>query len=622
MGATPGRIVLRSALVAAAALFAAAPATGSAALPKELWAAKPTSFDRATLKSLRARGVNAVVAGRLSQAQQARVRAARLVVVSPRSARGFRVVSLRSPGGVLLVKPRGRSRVLALVNLTIDFDSAAWAAAVARAADTPWLDLGVAPRGANRRGALGAYLTVMNRVRRQDRLSPSVPAGLALSDRTPISVRLSWRASRDNRGVAQYGLYRDGARVGSSRQPSALFAGLSCGRTYKLAVDAADPTGNHSSKAQISAATASCAPGDSPPPPPPGPPPPPPAPPAPPGLGNGLPPALAESAGQAFYVATTGSDSNPGTVVAPWRTIQKALNTLVAGQRAFVRAGTYTENLDMNRAGSPLAPITVEAYGSEKPVLDSAGSHPLEVSSSGAYFRFRGFKIQDSPGASGGNVDIYGHHVEISRNEVTNGHDQGIYTAEESDHVQILGNWIHHNGAGEIHQSHGIYLQGDDHLVANNVIHDHVEGFGIQVYDKGARAIVTGNTITGAGHSGIVVGGSGGVSNVRVHNNVLAFNNHWGISNDSACPTSSVADHNVIFGNDYGPTRGCSGLSFAGGNRTTDPLFTSYAARNFHLLAGSPALDYGLLQYSPATDFDGNARTYGAGPDAGAFERF
>ena len=438
------------------------------------------------------------------------MRAAKLVVVPPRSRRGLRVVLLRSPGGVLRVKPSGRSRVLALVNLSIDFDSAAWGQAVARAADTPWLDLGVAPRGTNRRGALRAYLTVMGRVRRQDRLAPTVPAGLALSERGQLSLRLAWRASRDNRAVSQYGLYRNGARVGSSKQPSASFTGLDCGRTYQLAVDASDATGNHSAKAQISATTTSCAPGDSPPPPGPQPPPAPPAPPAPPGQGGALPPALPPSAGATFYVAASGSNTNPGTEAQPWKTIQKALSTLTAGQRALVRAGTYAENLDMSRAGSPLAPITVQAYPGERPVLTAAGSHPLEVSSTGAYFRFSGFVIEKAPGTSGGNVDIYGHHVEISKNEVRLGTDQGVYTAEESHHAQILGNWIHDNGKGIAHQSHGIYLQGDDHLVANNVIHDHVEGFGIQVYDKGDRAIVTGNTITGAGHSGIVVGGSGG----------------------------------------------------------------------------------------------------------------
>ena len=623
IGAAPGRIALRSALLAAlaAVLFCAAPSTASAALPKELWAVKPTSFDRAALRSLRARGVNAVIATRLSKKQRARVRAAKLLVVSPRSRRGLRVLALRGPGGVLRIKARRGVRVLALVTLTIDFDSAAWGTAVARAADTAWLDLAVVPRGENRRGALGAYLTVMRRVRRQDRLAPTPPAALALSERTQLSVRVSWKASRDNRAVSQYGLYRDGRRVGSSRQPTALFTGLSCGSSYELAVDAADAAGNHSAKTKVAAATTSCAPGDSPP--PPGPPPAPPAPPAPPGMSAALPAPLPESGGTVFHVAKNGSNSNPGTAAAPWLTIQKALSTLTAGQRAWVHNGTYAESLSMDRPGSMVAPITVEAAPGEHPILTAAGSHPLDVGSGGAYFRFRGFVIEKAPGTSGGNVDVYGHDVEISRNEIRLGKDQGVYTAEESDHVQIVGNWIHDNGEGIAHQSHGIYLQGDDHLVANNVIHDHPKGFGIQVYDQGQRAIVTGNTITGAGHSGIVVGGSGGVSGVHVHNNVFAFNSQWGISHDSACPTGSVADHNVLYGNGYGPTRtGCSGLSFAGGNRTTDPLFASYSSRNLHLLPGSPAVDYGLLQYSPATDHEGYARTYGGGPDAGAYERF
>ena len=211
-------------------------------------------------------------------------------------------------------------------------------------------------------------------------------------------------------------------------------------------------------------------------------------------------------------------------------------------------------------------------------MLTAAGSHPLESSSTGAYFRFRGFVIEDAPGTSGGNVDLYGNYVEISGNEIR-GQDQGIYTAEESHHAHILGNWIHHNGEGVTHQSHGIYLQGDDHLVANNLIHDHPEGFGIQVYDKGDRAIVTGNTITGAGHSGIVVGGSGGVSGVHVHNNVLAFNNQWGICHDSSCPTSSVADHNVTLRQRLraDPVR-LLGPQLRRRQPHGDPLFVNYAA--------------------------------------------
>jgi hypothetical protein len=345
------------------------------------------------------------------------------------------------------------------------------------------------------------------------------------------------------------------------------------------------------------------------------------SPPPPPG-GAGLPPPLPPSTGQTFYVATTGSDSSAGTLEAPWRTVQHALNVLQPGQRALVRAGTYAESLSITRAGTPAAPITIENYSGERPLVNGGGRRPLDISSSGAYVRLRGFALERSPYTSGGNVDIYGHHVEISGNEIRLAKDQGVYTSEESHHVQILGNWIHHNGEGIAHQSHGIYLQGADHLVANNVIHDHPKGFGIQVYDRNSRSILVANTVVASGHSGIVVGGSGGVENIRVANNVFAFNAHYGISHDSTCPIASRADHNVVFGNGWGQTQpGCSGLSYSGGNSRSDPLFVSYGARNLHLRVGSSALNYALPALSPASDFDGTVRPRGGAPDAGAYER-
>jgi Right handed beta helix region len=355
-------------------------------------------------------------------------------------------------------------------------------------------------------------------------------------------------------------------------------------------------------------------------PPPPGPPAPPPPPPL--DDGDALPPRLPPSTGQTFYVATSGSDSSPGTLAAPWRTVQHALDVLQPGQRALVRAGTYSESLDIDRAGTAAGTITIENYPGERPVVNGGGQRPLEVSSSGAYTRVRGFVFEGSPYTSGGNVDLYGHHVEISGNEIRQAKDQGLYSDEASRNIHVLGNWIHSNGQGITHQSHGIYLQGNDHLVANNVIHDHPKGFGIQVYDRNSRSIVTANTVTGAGHSGIVVGGSGGVDNIRVVNNVFAFNAHYGISHDSSCPTASRAHHNVVFGNAWGPTQGgCSGLDYSGGNRTSDPLFANYGGRNLHVNAGSPAIDYGLPDFSPGDDHDGRRRPQGAAPDAGAYER-
>ena len=321
-----------------------------------------------------------------------------------------------------------------------------------------------------------------------------------------------------------------------------------------------------------------------------------------------------------FHVAPSGSNSNPGTEAAPWRTIQKALNTLRPGQRALVRSGTYRENLEMRRSGTASRPITVAARPGSRPVLRSAGGHPLEVSSGSAHFRFSGFTITGHPGTSGGNVDVYGRHIELSRNVIHGGRDQGIYTSGESDHVRILRNRIHHNGRGIEHQSHGIYLQGDRHLVANNVIHDHPEGFGIQVYDEGSRSVIVHNTVVRSGYSGIVVGGSLGVDHVTIRNNIFAFNARWGIARDSDCPRATVADHNVLFRNGAGGVqRGCRGLNTSRGNRARNPRFVSLARRNLHLRRGSAAIGAGVRTGRVRVDKDGARRTRGR-PDAGAYE--
>src|SRR3989442_10143419 len=43
----------------------------------------------------------------------------------------------------------------------------------------------------------------------------------------------------------------------------------------------------------------------------------------------------------AFFVSPTGNDSNPGTLAAPWRTLQKANDTAPAGSTIVIRGGVY-----------------------------------------------------------------------------------------------------------------------------------------------------------------------------------------------------------------------------------------------------------------------------------------
>ena len=86
-----------------------------------------------------------------------------------------------------------------------------------------------------------------------------------------------------------------------------------------------------------------------------------------------------------FYVATDGSDSNPGSDSAPFRTLQRAANAAFAGDTVVVRDGSYghensvtggdssdNENspVVLYNSGSPGAPITIKAENQWGAVLD------------------------------------------------------------------------------------------------------------------------------------------------------------------------------------------------------------------------------------------------------------
>jgi parallel beta-helix repeat protein len=73
-----------------------------------------------------------------------------------------------------------------------------------------------------------------------------------------------------------------------------------------------------------------------------------------------------------YYVSTGGVDANPGTLAAPFRTIQKAANAAIAGDTVLVRAGTYRETVRVPRSGTAAAPITFQAYPGEQVTVSGA----------------------------------------------------------------------------------------------------------------------------------------------------------------------------------------------------------------------------------------------------------
>lgn len=79
-----------------------------------------------------------------------------------------------------------------------------------------------------------------------------------------------------------------------------------------------------------------------------------------------------EAAGTAWYVAPQGSDSNPGTLEAPFRTIQRCADVAQPGDTCFIREGTYRETVVVPRSGQAGAPITFKPYLEETVTISGA----------------------------------------------------------------------------------------------------------------------------------------------------------------------------------------------------------------------------------------------------------
>lgn len=123
--------------------------------------------------------------------------------------------------------------------------------------------------------------------------------------------------------------------------------------------------------------------------------------------------AAAAMTATTLYVATTGNDSNPGTLTAPLATLQKAVSLVAAGGTIAVRGGTYAlaSTVQITKSGTSGAPITLTSYQSEKVVVDaealpytpgavgssipSANRGALHIEAS--YWTFSGLEIEHGP---------------------------------------------------------------------------------------------------------------------------------------------------------------------------------------------------------------------------------
>ncbi len=211
-----------------------------------------------------------------------------------------------------------------------------------------------------------------------------------------------------------------------------------------------------------------------------------------------------------FYVATNGSNSNPGTITEPWLTISYAASPasgVVAGDTIKVRAGNYPEAITVGISGIANAPIVLMNYGAENVTLDPGR---IRFDDGIDYWKVDGFGFLNSS-ASG--LRISGTHA------------FAFLTVK--------------NCIFSHHRENGVSMTGPDYngvTIEDCVIEWNGEENGVP---------------SGIEGSGIVMYGDRGVLWAR--RNLIANNWAKGISHGSEFPEyygdSSIIDSNIIFSN-------------------------------------------------------------------------
>jgi hypothetical protein len=321
---------------------------------------------------------------------------------------------------------------------------------------------------------------------------------------------------------------------------------------------------------------------------------------------NSLSTTVVAQTAKTYYVATNGSDTNPGTEAQPFLTLNKGVSVLLPGDTLLVKQGTYREEL-WNTIPSGLSwnqPVTLRAYPGHQVIIqpDPGADFVITIRGNRHYIIIDGFIID------GTNVNLEGikingvmtaapspSHIRLINNEIRNvgttkvsngvyeAYGSGIFTTGRANYVEYINNRIHNNGLTDF--DHGIYhiasyalIEGNtiynnkgtgikvgwgqnalNNIVRNNVIYDNntAEGFngqkkqgrGIGVY-AGSGTQVYNNVIWGAHMAGIDVSYAG--HNAKIFNNTILQATGYGIvvGYDSSTITTSIntlVENNLVY---------------------------------------------------------------------------
>ncbi|MBU0754681.1 MAG: DUF1565 domain-containing protein [Planctomycetes bacterium] len=164
-----------------------------------------------------------------------------------------------------------------------------------------------------------------------------------------------------------------------------------------------------------------------------------------------------------YYVAKSGSNSNNGSAGAPWLTIQKAADTMRAGDRVMVSPGTYNEQVVTRAHGTASQLIRFMTTGTEPVVMRG-----FDIDHD--YIHVKGFDI------TGSGPSTYQGYIDIS---------------ETSDYCLITENRIHHG----INQIFGIRIRdGSKSCTFSKNVLEYLDWIYIDI--NGSYHLVEGNRLS------------------------------------------------------------------------------------------------------------------------------
>jgi parallel beta-helix repeat protein len=199
--------------------------------------------------------------------------------------------------------------------------------------------------------------------------------------------------------------------------------------------------------------------------------------------------------GAVYYVATTGSDSNSGTLVAPFKTFAKATSMLGPGSTLYILPGIYNEPLKISNSGMDGAWIDVESTGGTV-IIDIKNVSNPAVYVRGSYITLKNLEVKGSNDIC---VLSSGNYVHISGMVVHDCQTHGIHVTGQ--HVQVSGNVVYAtslaNQARTASSGWGSAIKigfgGNDILVdGNTAFNNYGEGI---ASTQGANVVIRGNTV-------------------------------------------------------------------------------------------------------------------------------